>query len=244
VDKYDLVRYRLDESKRKARGRQTDPGPIHYHGQLPPPHGYQPPPYQHQYYQQQVYAPPPYATPPPPPPGETHKQKVMRRVGLVGASAFLLIPFLILLTVFLLIVFVGKPYIVHGESMMPTIHNDDRVFVVPYRGGTTPSRGDVVVLKDVPGAQEMLIKRIVAIGGDRVMIENGDVIVNDKYRHKSTQRYVSEAYTQLVPDNYVFVMGDNEAHSLDSRTFGAIPVDRVVGKALVIFWPPSDLKKL
>jgi signal peptidase I len=187
-----------------------------------------------------MYAPPP----PPPPPPETRKQKVMRRVGLVGASAFLLIPFFILLAVFLLIVFVGKPYIVHGESMLPTIHNDDRVFVVPYRGGTTPSRGDVVVLKNVPGTTEMLIKRIVAIGGDRVKIENGDVIVNDKYRHKSTVRYVSEPYTQLVPDNYVFVMGDNEAHSFDSRTFGAIPEDRVVGKALVIFWPPSDLKKL
>lgn len=209
------------------------------YGQMPPPHGYPQPPYQ-QYYPGQMYAPPP----PPPPPPETRKQKVMRRVGLVGASAFLLIPFFILLAVFLLIVFVGKPYIVHGESMLPTIHNDDRVFVVPYRGGTTPSRGDVVVLKNVPGTTEMLIKRIVAIGGDRVKIENGDVIVNDKYRHKSTVRYVSEPYTQLVPDNYVFVMGDNEAHSFDSRTFGAIPEDRVVGKALVIFWPPSDLKKL
>ncbi len=206
---------------------------------MPPPQGYPQPPYQ-QYYPGQMYAPPP----PPPQPPETRKQKVMRRVGLVGASAFLLIPFFILLAVFLLIVFVGKPYIVHGESMMPTIHNDDRVFVVPYRGGTTPSRGDVVVLKNVPGTQEMLIKRIVAIGGDRVKIENGDVIVNDTYRHKSTVRYVSEPYVQLVPDNYVFVMGDNEAHSFDSRTFGAIPENRVVGKALVIFWPPSDLKKL
>ena len=207
------------------------------HGQLPPPPMY---PLQSYY---PGYRPAPAYAPPPEPP-ETPRQKALRRLGLVGASAFLLIPFFILLGVFLLIVFVGKPYIVHGESMQPTIHNDDRVFVVPYRGGTTPSRGDVVVLKDIPGTEEMLIKRIVAISGDRVTVENGDVLVNGKYKHKSTVRYVQEPFTQLVPENFVFVMGDNEAHSFDSRTFGAIPQDKVVGKALAIFWPPSDLKKL
>jgi len=213
-------------------------------GQLPPAHPPHPP-YPPGYYGQ------PYGPPPMPPyhghpqaPQEELKSRVVRRVGLVGASAFLLIPFFILLAIFLTLVFVGKPYIVHGLSMMTTVHDGDRVFVVPYRGNTTPNREDVVVLKDIAGSPEMLIKRVVAIEGDRVTVQNGYIIVNGKYRHRSTNRFIPESYTQLVPDNSIFVMGDNEAHSFDSRTFGTIPLSKVVGKALIVFWPPGDWKKL
>jgi signal peptidase I len=228
-----------------ADNRQTGGNPQGYGpqgpvqvppGQLPPPPGA----YQPGYYP--GYA---YGTPPPPAKGpEDHKSRAMRRIGLVGASALLLIPFFILLTVFLLLVFVGKPYIVHGLSMMATLHDGDRVFVVPYRGNTTPNRDDVIVLKDIEGSPEMLIKRVVAIAGDTVSIQNGYVVVNGKYRHRSTNRFVPETYTMRVPDNSIFVMGDNEAHSFDSRTFGSVPLTKVVGKALIIFWPPGDWKKL
>ncbi|MHB8896978.1 MAG: signal peptidase I [Candidatus Geothermincolia bacterium] len=208
-------------------------GPVQLpHGHLPPPPGAQYPP---GYYPGHPY---------PPPPPEDKRSRALRRMGLAGASAILLIPFLILLVVFLLLVFVGKPYIVHGLSMMATLHDGDRVFVVPYRGNTTPNRDDVVVLRDIADSPEMLIKRVVAIAGDRVTIENGYVVVNEKYRHRSTNRYVANSYTQMVPDNSVFVMGDNEAHSFDSRTFGTVPLSKVVGKALIIFWPPGDWKKL
>jgi signal peptidase I len=212
------------------RGKQTRPGsPGQGRYQVPP--GQYPPPYQ-QPYPPGYYG--PYGHPPPiAPPPETPRQALLRRVGLVGASAFLLIPFIILLSVFMLVVFVGRPYIVHGESMLPTLHDGDRVFVVPYRGNTTPSRGDVIVLRDIAGSPEMLIKRVVAIGGDRVRVENGSIV-----------RYVPESYSTTVPDGYVFVMGDNQEHSFDSRTFGAVPGSKVVGKALVIFWPPSDAGKL
>lgn len=172
------------------------------------------------------------------------KPSFARRLGLVGASAFLLIPFFILLGVFLLIVFVGRPYIVHGQSMQPTLHDGDRVFVVPYRGNTTPSRGDVIVLKGVPGTPEMLIKRVVAISGDKVTVENGLIVVNEKFKHISTNRFMSEPVSSLVPDGEIFVMGDNEAHSFDSRTFGSVPATSIVGKAFVIFWPPDDCKRL
>jgi len=215
-------------------------------GQVQLPNGQLPPtPPQHQP-GQYPYAPYPgyqYGQPPGPPP-ETRKNALMRRVGLVGASAFLLIPFFILLGIFMLLVFVGRPYIVHGQSMQPTIHDGDRVFVVPFRGNTTPSREDVVVLKEIAGSPDMLIKRVVAIGGDRVRVENGDIIVNDKYVHKSTNHFITEPMTTIVPDNYVFVMGDNEGHSYDSRTFGPVSESHVVGKALAIFWPISDIKHL
>jgi signal peptidase I len=207
------------------------------HGQMPPPH-YPQGPYPYANY------PHPYGPQPPGPAPESRKQLILRRAGLVGASAFLLIPFIILLAIFMLLVFIGRPYIVHGQSMQPTIHDGDRVFVVPYRGNTTPSREDVVVLRNIAGSPDMLIKRVVAIGGDRVTVENGDILVNDKYVHKSSNRFVTEPTTTMIPDNYVFVMGDNEGHSFDSRTFGPVSEGHIVGKALVIFWPPSDMQHL
>lgn len=196
--------------------------------------------YPQQYYPAQPYGPQMQPAPPP----EDKKGRTIRRLGLAGVGALVLVPFFVLLSIFLLLVFVGKPYIVHGQSMMRTLHDGDRVFVVPYRGNTTPDRGDVVVLKDIPGSDDMLIKRVVAIAGDRITIQNGYVIVNGIYKHRSTNRYVSRTYTQLVPDDSIFVMGDNEAQSFDSRAFGTVPLTRVVGKALLVFWPPGDWRRL
>lgn len=201
-----------------------------------PPGGY--PPYPQGYPRGPVYP----SGPPQPP--ETGGQRFLDTIGLRGWRIWLLIPFLILLMLFLIIVFVGRPYIVRGSSMQPTLHEGDRVFVVKYRFGTTPNRGDVVVLKNVRGADEMLIKRVVAISGDQVTAGDGSLVVNGKYRHGSTNDYMPVEYSLIVPDGFIFVMGDNEGHSYDSRSFGPVPVKDMMGRAFVIFWPPGDLKKL
>ena len=193
---------------------------------------------------QQGYPPGPGYRSGQPQPPETGGERFLDTIGLRGWRIWLLIPFLILLMLFLMIVFVGRPYIVRGSSMRPTLHQGDRVFVVKYRFGTTPDRGDVVVLKKVRGADEMLIKRVVAISGDQVTAGDGSLVVNGKYRHRSTNDYIPVEYSLIVPDGFIFVMGDNEAHSYDSRSFGPVPVQETMGKAFVIFWPPGDLKKL
>jgi len=166
------------------------------------------------------------------------------RPGLVKWICFSLVPFIILMLVFFLLIVIGKPYVVDGQSMMPTLLDGDRVFVVPYRGNTTPDRNDVVVVKGVAGAGELLIKRVVAISGDRIKFKDGEVVVNETFVHRSTNRSDSEEYETLIPDGHVFVMGDNESHSLDSRSFGPVPKSNIVGKAMFIFWPPGDIKKL
>ncbi|MBU1672758.1 MAG: signal peptidase I [Actinobacteria bacterium] len=205
----------------------------------PPPQGHYPgfPPYQYPpQYHGRVYPPgvqlPPGAYQEPP------------RKGRATWSVALLIPLLIILAVFIILIFVGKPYIVRGLSMYPTLNDGDRVFVVPYRGNTTPDRGDIVVLRDIGRGGEMLIKRVVALPGDRITGQDGNLVVNGQYYHKSTGRFGDRSYTQIVPENEYFVMGDNESNSYDSRYFGTITSDKIVGKALVIFWPPGDLKKL
>jgi signal peptidase I len=183
---------------------------------------------------------PPVPPQPPQPPGKGF----LDVIGFRGWRIWLLIPFFILLMLFLIIVFVGKPYVVRGSSMEPTLREGNRVFVIKYQFGTTPDRGDVVVLKNVRGADEMLIKRVVAIAGDQVTASDDTLVVNDKYRHRNTNSYVSTEYSLIVPEGFVFVMGDNEARSYDSRSFGPVPVRDVVGRAFAVFWPPGDLKKL
>lgn len=223
-----------------------------YYQQPPPPPG----PYRQQErgnaYGQQGWAYPPVYPPPGavplPPPGafeeESRSERIRKKLGLKGWSVLILIPFFLLLLLFVVVVFVGRPFVVHGSSMETTLHDGDRVFVVKYRGNTTPNRGDVVVIKDVPGSQEMLIKRVVGIAGDRLDIGGGSIVVNGKYTFKSTNNTPLTVYTRLVPDESIFVMGDNEARSYDSRVFGPVPMNKVVGKAVLIFWPPSDVKFL
>lgn len=185
------------------------------------------------------------------PPGYQYEQPDYRHGGRRGVkwgitvgSIMLMIPVLILSFLFLSVVVIGSPYVVRGSSMYPTLKDGDRVFVVPYRGNTTPDRGDVVVLKNVPGSDELLIKRIVAIPGDRIMTGNGKLIVNNQYVYESDQWGLPETQDIQLSQGMVYVMGDNELHSFDSRTFGPIPESSVVGKALFIFWPRAEWKKL
>ena len=180
---------------------------------------------------------PPMAPIPPP-------EQPRIRPGLMRWLCLSLIPFVALFILFLLLVVVGRPYVVDGHSMMPTLLDGDRVFVVPYRGNTTADRGDIVVVKSVTGMQELLIKRVVAISGDRIKSGDGKIVVNDTFIYKDTNGSGSKEYDTLVPDGHVFVMGDNESNSFDSRSFGPVPKSDIIGKAMLIFWPPGDIKRL
>jgi len=180
--------------------------------------------------------PPMAPIPPPEQPG--------RRPGLIRWLCLSIVPFVILFVLFLLVVVVGKPYVVDGQSMMPTLLDGDRVFVVPYRGNTTPDRGDIVVVRSIKGLQELLIKRVVAISGDRIKSGDGKIVVNGTFVYRDTNGLGSEEYDSLVPDGHIFVMGDNESNSFDSRSFGPVPKSDIVGKAMFIFWPPGDIKRL
>lgn len=122
---------------------------------------------------------------------------------------------------------------VESDSMAPTLHSGDRLLVL--HGAAGVRRGDVVVLHDPRGDGD-LVKRVVALGGDRVSIEDG-VLVLDGVP-------VVEPYTdpqqidgvfhrpRLVPPGEVFVLGDHRRDSLDSRDFGTVPVTELVGRVV------------
>lgn len=172
------------------------------------------------------------------------KVRFRDRIGLPGWTVLLLIPVFFLAGVFFVTDVVSRPIQVRGPSMYPTLHDGDRVFLLRYRFGGHPKRNDIVSFKDVTGQPDVLIKRAVAVGGDRVTFQNGRVMVNDRYVHKSSVTRVKRPFTILIPRDTIFVMGDNEAISLDSRYFGPVPVRNIEGRAYLIWWPPGHARRL
>ena len=144
-------------------------------------------------------------------------------------------------------VFVAQAMVVHGPSMQPNLHYDQRVMVekVTYRLMHGPRRGDVVVI-DVPGEDEPLIKRVVALPGETVEVRGGRVFVDGQLQEEPwTTRQGGPDYPPTVmPPLYVFVLGDNRGSSRDSRSFGPVSVDQIVGRAWFIYWPPDQAKSL
>lgn len=145
--------------------------------------------------------------------------------------------------------FILGTYYIPSESMEPTLQVGDRVFVnqLSYRWGDV-ERGQIIVF-DRPGGAgpdgiDVLIKRVIGIPGDvvegrdGVVYRNGDP-ADEAYLPNGT--VTSDFAPVTVPDGELWMMGDNRTNSEDSRVFGTIPIDSVVGRAFVIFWPPGDI---
>jgi signal peptidase I len=131
---------------------------------------------------------------------------------------------------------------VESISMQPTLFAGNYVLVnkLAYKWGT-PSRGDVIVFKYPPDPDQVpYIKRVIGLPGDRIHIADGKVSINDQMLDEP---YIRVATMQggdwMVPDKSLFVMGDNRNNSSDSRSWGMVPYPNVIGKALVVYWPPS-----
>ena len=170
--------------------------------------------------------------------------------------------------------FLVKPFRIPSQSMEPTLHVKQRVLVdrVGYRFGQ-PDRGDIVVFKPPKGAdagsqqcgvrhpQDSIcprgtpqhsdtnfIKRIVAVGGDRIKIVHNHVYVDGKQRHEPYIKKGTECAAlcnlpreETVPKGYFFMMGDNRGESEDSRAWGPVPKKWIIGKAFATYWPPGRI---
>jgi signal peptidase I len=130
-------------------------------------------------------------------------------------------------------------YVIPSSSMAPTLVPGDHIVVTPYRFGKKPNRGDVIVFRSPRAADELMIKRVIGTPGDLVETRAGRVIVCG---HALTEPYVAAQATsgvispQIIPAGTYFVLGDNRADSLDSRSWGVLPKDAVLGKARMILW--------
>jgi signal peptidase I len=151
----------------------------------------------------------------------------------------------------ILIVFIYQPVKVEGTSMMPTLTDQERIFINKFTyhlGLGSIDRGDMVVFWFPLDPSKSYIKRVIGIPGDTVYIDAGEVYVNGR---PLTESYVPEDYRDRVsweehripPDEY-FVLGDHRSSSSDSRTWGFVRRDAIYGKAVFVYWPLKNIGRL
>ncbi len=170
----------------------------------------------------------------------------------------------LLLALFIRTFFI-QAFKIPSGSMRNTLIEGDRLLVnklrygakIPFThnrlpGFAEPKRGDVIVFIFPEDHKRDFIKRLIAVGGETVEIRNGDIYINDKlvdtipainniyYYNRGTYGVVNQK-TQ-VPSGYYFVLGDNSGSSHDSRYWGFVPKDDIIGKAEFIYWPLNRIR--
>jgi signal peptidase I len=180
-------------------------------------------------------------------------------IGVMGAVA---VTFFVFAAIFM------RPYRIPSAAMEPTVKIGDRV-LVPRLGGYDAERGDIVVFHPPSGSDTVrcgvepppnqacaqptegesdvtFVKRIVAVGGDRLSIERGGVVLNGERQDEPYARLDDACQACnlpreiTVPDGHVYMLGDNRAASADSREWGPVPEDSIVGRVVARYWPPSQ----
>jgi signal peptidase I len=148
----------------------------------------------------------------------------------------------------IVILFLYQPVKVEGTSMMPALHDQERIFInkFVYRFHIGDiDRGDMVVFWYPHDPSKSYIKRVIGVPGDRVEVDHGSVIINgttiretyvpDEYRDESSMA------PQTVAGDEYFVLGDHRSSSNDSRSWGMVPRRYIYGKAVFAYWPLEDL---
>jgi signal peptidase I len=153
-----------------------------------------------------------------------------------------------------MIVFIYQPVKVEGTSMMPTLTNEERIFInkFTYKFGLgSIERGDTVVFWYPQDTTKSYIKRVIGVPGDRIRVEMGQVYVNgqalsEDYIPKDYRDYSSwrEGLEQVVPEGRYFVLGDHRNQSSDSRMWGYVPRENIYGKAVFVYWPLDKMGRV
>lgn len=160
--------------------------------------------------------------------------------------------------------FVVQAFKIPTGSMRPTLLEGDLILVnkfiygakIPFTGLRTPKardlkRGDVIVFIYPEDRKKDFIKRLIGLPGEIVQLENGTVYINDKplLEPVFNQRYyynrgefTEEGQKLVIPKDSYFVLGDNSASSKDSRYWGFVPGKNILGKAILIYWPPNRIR--
>jgi signal peptidase I len=154
------------------------------------------------------------------------------------------------ITILFIMIFLFQSYKVDGSSMEPTLAHNQRLLVdkITYRF-RLPRTGEIIVFKYPRDPEKKFIKRVIAVEGQDISIYDGQVKVNglvleENYIKETTQ---GDFEWTIVPTDSIFVMGDNRNRSLDSRdtdNVGYVPLENVVGRAVVVYWPPRAARIL
>jgi signal peptidase I len=148
-----------------------------------------------------------------------------------------------------IIIFLYQPVKVEGTSMMPSLVDQERIFVNKFVYRLEPiERDDIVVFRYPYDPSKSYIKRVIGMAGDRIRIDAGQVYVNGEALDES---YVPAEYTDsrtfpevVVPANSYYVLGDHRSMSDDSRNFGPVNQSFIYGKAVFGYWPMDKLGRV
>ena len=148
--------------------------------------------------------------------------------------------------------FLFRPFQVNGQSMFPNYRDGEYILtnLISLRFGKI-DRGQVVVFESPVDPEKDFIKRVIGVPGDRVKIQSGFVFVNDikldeSYLPADFKTYggsfLPEGREVVVPENSYLVFGDNRNSSSDSREWGFVPLDKIIGKSFLVYWPVSKMR--
>lgn len=148
-----------------------------------------------------------------------------------------------------IIVFLYQPVKVEGTSMMPSLEDQERIFVNKFVYRLEPiERGDIVVFRYPRDPSKSYIKRVIGMAGDRIRIDGGQVYVNGQALEEGyvpSEYSDSRSYPEIVVDpNSYFVLGDHRSMSNDSRDFGAVNQSFIYGKAVFGYWPMEKMGRV
>lgn len=185
---------------------------------------------------------------------EVHRLKVESRQGLYFESLRLVRDVFLIICVFVLFgVFIAQPVVVEGTSMLPELHDGERLLVnklVYYKINSVSwghiERGDIVVFWYPHDPDKSYVKRVIGLPGEEVAVRNGVVYINDQ---ELKEPYLDTEHNQSLPSfsakkvepHHFFVMGDNRDNSSDSRYWGLVPEKYVYGKAFFRYWKPQNI---
>jgi len=185
---------------------------------------------------------------------EINHVRKQSRNGLWGESLRLFRDIFLILVVFVLFgVFVVQPVVVEGTSMVPELHDGERLLVnklVYYKIQSVSwghiSRGDIVVFWYPKEPDKSYVKRVIGLPGETVEVRGGKVFIdgqmlNEDYLDYEHNQALPSFSTKRVDDHYYFVMGDNRDNSSDSRYWGLVPEKYIYGKAFFRYWKPSEI---
>lgn len=177
-------------------------------------------------------------------------------IGAIGAFIFDLVKILLIALVIIvpLRMFIAEPFVVSGSSMLPNYHNRDYLIIdrLSYRN-TDVVRGDVIVMKYPKDTSQYFIKRIIGLPGEKIGFEGGKVhifnaehpegfVLTESYLPEHIETFGKPAPVTLGSDEY-FVLGDNRTASSDSRVWGILPKDDIIGKVWLRVFPVSRFGK-
>lgn len=159
------------------------------------------------------------------------------------------IEFVVVVGAILMIVrfLIAEPHRVDGNSMVPNFHTGD--YILTNKLATrlsTPARGNVIILTDPLDSSKVFIKRVIGLPGEMIMIQNGQVLINDQVlpepylpRELKTPggSFLKESMPFQIPKDHYFVIGDNRLGSSDSREWGPLKKELIIGQALIRYWP-------